>query len=106
MITAMPSYTRKVQIPGKKSQELYDLISIEINQFMEKLSMGQFEIKNDPEGKQVHLKSSMVTATLSCLEECLELNAQLSLMAIPFRSKIDQGIDRWLSKMFNLTINS
>lgn len=106
MIETMPSYTRKVQIPGKKSEELYETVSKEIQKFLVKLSVGQFEIENKPDAKQVHLKSSMVTATLSCMEECLELNAKLSLMAVPFKSKIDQGIDRWLAKTFNLTSSS
>lgn len=103
MIERMPSYTRKVQIPGKKSEELYQTVSQEIQKLLEKLSVGQFVIEKDPDEKQVHLKSSMVTATLSCTEECLELNAKLSLMAAPFKFKIDQGIDRWLAKTFNLT---
>lgn len=102
----MPSYTRKVEIPGKKSEELYQTVSTEMSRFIEKLSIGKFEIQNDPQGKQVHLKSSMVTATLSCKEECLELNAQLSFIAAPFRSKIDESIDRWLAKTFNLPMSS
>ena len=102
----MPSYTRKVQVPGKSAQELYDKISQEIEKFMEKLSLGKVEIERDADEKQVHLVSSMVTATLSCQEEQLELDAKLSLMAAPFRSKIDQGIDRWLAKTFNLPMSS
>jgi hypothetical protein len=98
----MPSYTRKVEIPGKNAQELYDTVSCEIQKFIEKLSIGNFEISHNPDSKEVYLKSSMVTATLCCQDQALELDAKLSLMAAPFRSKIDQGIDRWLAKTFNL----
>ena len=100
----MPSYTRKVQIPGKGSQELYDKVSSDIDRFMEKVGLGKFEIVRDAAKKQVQIKSSMVTATLACGEGSIELDAKLSLLATPFRSKIDEGIDRWLAKAFNLTV--
>jgi hypothetical protein len=102
----MPSYTRKVEIPGKSSQELYETVCAEIQKFTDKLSVGKFEISHDSSSKEIYLKSSMVTATLCCLDQALELDAKLSLMAAPFRSKIDDGIDRWLAKTFDLPTSS
>lgn len=99
----MPNYVKKVEIPGKNAQELYDTVAKEIEKFIENLSLGSFEIERKPEAKEVRLKASMVTATLSCGEECLQLDAKLSLLAAPFRSKIDEGIDRWLVKTFGLS---
>lgn len=98
----MPSYSRKVQVPGKTSQELYDKISQDIDRFLEKASLGKCDIRRDPGTKQVEVKHSMFSATLICTEGTIELNAKLSLLAAPFRSKLDQGIDKWLSKAFNI----
>lgn len=98
----MPSYSRKVEIPGKSAQELYDKVASDIERFMEKTPMGKMEIARDPAKKEVNLVSTMATATLYCKDGCLELEAKLSLLAAPFRSKLDDGIDRWLAKAFNL----
>lgn len=99
----MPAYSRSVKIPGKTSQELYDRISLDIEKFLSKAPIGRFEVARDPEQKQLKIKGSMFSATLVCLESQMDVNAQLSLMAAPFRSKLDQGITQWLSKTFNLT---
>jgi hypothetical protein len=98
----MPSYSRKVQIPGKKSQELYDKLSADIERFMEKASIGKTEISRDPAKKQISVKSSMFSATLTCADAEMSLDAKLGLLAMPFRSKIDDAIDRWLAKTFTM----
>jgi hypothetical protein len=99
----MPSYSKKVQIPGKSSQELYDKVSVDIDRFLEKAGIGKVEVERKAGSKQVLIKSSMVTATLSCVDGAIDLDAKLSLLAAPFKSKIDEGISRWLSKAFNIT---
>ena len=96
----MPSYSRQVQVPGKTSQELYDKVAQDIERFMSKSSIGKFDVARDAVAKTVSIKSSMVTATLACEEGSIRLNAQLSLFAAPFRSKIDEGIDKWIAKTF------
>ncbi|MGZ3697909.1 MAG: hypothetical protein ACXWPM_00965 [Bdellovibrionota bacterium] len=96
----MPSYSRKVEVPGKSSQELYDRISKDIERFLEKTPIGKFEITRDPSRKQVGVKSSMVTATLHCHDGLMHFDAKLSLLAAPFKSKLDAGIDHWIQKTF------
>ncbi len=102
----MPSYSREVKIQGKSSQELYDKISQEISKFLEKTPIGKHELILEPHRKEVHIKSSMITATLICREESVGLDARLSLLAAPFRSKLDEGIDRWIAKTFNVNAKS
>lgn len=100
----MPSYSRTVKIPGKSSQELYDKVAQDIDKFLSKgPSSFKFDIERDPQNKEVRLKSSMATATLVCKDGALELDSKLSLLAAPFKSKIDEGIDKWLSKTFNIS---
>ena len=97
----MPSYSKKVQIPGKTSQELYDKVSSDIDHFLGKIGVGKVEVERVPASKRVMIKSSMVTATLSCLEGAIDVDAKLSLFAAPFKGKIDEGITKWISKTFN-----
>ena len=98
----MPNYTRKVDVPGKSAQELYDRVSQDIDRFIEKISIGKYDLYRDPQQKKVTLKASMVTAVLTCTDGVLQLDAQLSLLAAPFRGKLDDAINRWLGKTFNL----
>jgi hypothetical protein len=101
----MPSFSREVRIPGKSAQDLYDQVSMGIERFMDKVLVGKYDIQRDPVKKCVHFKASMVTATLACTEEKLVLDAKLSLLAAPFRSKIDEGINKWIFKTFGIQIS-
>ncbi|MEN9723784.1 MAG: hypothetical protein RJB38_1770 [Pseudomonadota bacterium] len=97
----MPAYSKTVKIPGQSAQSLYERVSTDIDQLVERWGMThRMDLIRDPSGRQVTLKSAMVTATLRCSEECLVLDAQLSLLAAPFRGKIDEQIDRWVKKNF------
>lgn len=96
----MPSYNREVQVPGISSQELFDKVSTDISRFLEKTNTGSYEIERDASRKQVSVKGSMFSAVLSCTDGKISLDGKLSLLATPFKSKIDQGIDRWLEKAF------
>jgi uncharacterized hydantoinase/oxoprolinase family protein len=96
----MPSYSKKVSVPGKTSQELYDKLSAEIEAFLTKISLGDFDCKKDAGKKEIRVKGSLFSATLVCAEGQLVLDAQLSLLATPFKSKIDEYLDKWVKKTF------
>ncbi len=99
----MPSYQRQVEVPGRTSQELYDLIAQDIENFLSQSPIGKFDVERDPGRKEVRIRGAIFSATLVCQDSRMELNAKLSLLAMPFRSQLDEGINRWLSKTFNLT---
>ena len=96
----MASLHKKVQLPGKSAQELYDKVSSDIDRFLQKSGVTQFDLKRDPQKKVVTVDSKMVQATLQCTDGCMELNGKLSLLASPFRSKIEEGIEKWVKKAF------
>ena len=96
----MPAYRRKVEIPGKNAQELYDKIAGDIDDFLAKTTLGNFDLKRSPEKKQIQLKSSMFSATLTCSKGSISLEGQLSFLAAPFKSRLDDGIDQWLKRSF------
>lgn len=101
----MPSYTRCVEIPGKSAQDLYDKVSQEIERFLSKTPIGQYDLDRNASSKEVSFKSSMASATLRCSDGRLELDAKLSLFAAPFKGKLDEAIDRWIAKTFNLSVS-
>jgi hypothetical protein len=96
----MPSYSRNVAVPGKTAQELYDKVAVEIDRFLEKSGMGKFDVARDPAQKTISVKSPMFSAKLVCEDANLKLDGSLSLLAMPFKSKIDSGIDWWIGKHF------
>src|SRR5688500_11360072 len=100
----MPSYSRSIQIPGKSSDEIFSTISSGIDQFLAKgpSNFGKFDIDRAPDTKTVSLKSQYATAHLVCREGEVVLEAKLGLIASAFRSKIDEAIDKWVTKTFQL----
>ena len=100
----MASLNKKVQVPGKSAQELYDKVSSDIDRFLEKSGVTKFEIDRDASKKRVTIKSSMVNATLDCTEGCMTLEGKLSLLASPFKSKIEEGIAKWVMKAFQIKV--
>lgn len=102
----MPKFNRSVKVPGKSAEELYQRIAQDIDRFIEKgtLGVGSYDLKRNQDQKTVVVTHKLVTATLVCKENSLELEANLSIMALPFKSKIDEGINRWLEKTFQIKV--
>ena len=96
----MASYSRRIEIPGKSAQELFDKISGDIERFLTKSPIGKADVKRDPDKREVSITSSMFSANLICHDGAVEVSAKLSLFAAPFKSKIDDGIEKWLAKSF------
>ncbi len=97
----MPKYQRNVPIPGKTSSELYDRLSQDIDEFLKKITLGKVAIIKKPEEKKLHIQSPLLNAILKCEEGQIVVDAQLSLLAVPFRSRLDAGIDKWLARTFS-----
>lgn len=97
----MPSYSKKVDIPGKSADDLYQKLSSEIERFVQKAtSGGKYEITRNEAEKKFSIKSSLFSGDVKCEEGCMKLDLSLSLLAAAFRGKLDEGIDKWISKTF------
>lgn len=94
----MPKYSRKAEFPGKSAQELYQVLARDLERFLKKTPLGQFEIHHTPEKCEVFAESSLFSATISCQDGLIKLDGQLGLLAMAFKPKIDDAIDRWLKK--------
>lgn len=96
----MPAYNKKVTVPGKSAQELYEKITQDIDQMIAKWGLPNAKLTRDPAKKQIQLKAPMVEAVLSCTDGQLNLEAQLGLLAMPFRSKIEEQVNKWVNRNF------
>ncbi len=55
----MPSYSRKVALKGKSSQELYDKMSVDLERFLSKTPIGNAKVERFPEQKKLEAKSNL-----------------------------------------------
>jgi hypothetical protein len=99
----MASYQKKIQLPGKLADGIYDAVAGDIERFLAKSSLGSVDVTKDPAGKKVSFKSSMASGTLSAKDGELFVDISLSFLATPFKSKIDEGIQKWIGKTFGST---
>jgi hypothetical protein len=100
----MSKFSKNFPIEGKSAQEIYTTISNGIDHFLSKTPVGGHDIKRDEAAKQVSFKSSMASGTLTATDGALLVEVSLSLLATPFKSKLDEGVTKWLNKTF--AINS
>lgn len=96
----MASYSKTFQVPGKKADSIYSSVSNDIDRFLSKSPIGSYEVKRDDAAKKVLFKSSMASGTLSAKDEQLQVEISLSLLATPFKGKIEEGVTKWLAKAF------
>src|SRR4051812_6964050 len=100
----MPKYSRNVSIPGHAADALYQRVSADIEKFISKVPIGKYDIDRDASAKKVAFKSQLASATLLCMDNSIQIDVDLSLFAAPFRSKLDEGLNKWLAKAFNLQV--
>lgn len=96
----MASYSKTFPVPGKMADSIYNSIATDIDRFLSKSPIGNYDVKRDDAAKKVTFKSSMASGTLSAKDEQLQVEISLSLLATPFKSKIEEGVTKWLAKAF------
>ncbi len=101
----MPRYDKTFQIPGQSAEEIYQKIKPELQALLSKLSLEKLDLSQDDARLEFSLKSPQATLTLSCLDEELQLEGKLSLVASVFTGKINEGIERWLKDKFKTVVS-
>lgn len=97
----MPSHNKKFDIPGKDSTAIYEAICKNVDAFLAKASLGEYTLTKDDSKKSLSFKASMASGTLTAIDNAMKVDLQLSFLAVPFKSKIDEGIQKWLGKAFS-----
>jgi len=96
----MPAYKQKIPVPGKSAEQLFEKVSKDIGKLLAKYPIGEFKLEPVAGKKELLLKSGYFSAKISCLEGLIDIDGNLSLLATPFRGKIDSGIQGWVQKTF------
>jgi hypothetical protein len=96
----MASFSKKFPVPGKQAADIYSAVSSGIEFFLSKTPLGSCDIKRDDATKAVSFKASMASGTLTAKDNELHVDISLSLLASPFKGKIEEGVTKWLSKTF------
>ncbi len=96
----MASFSKKFPVPGKTAESIYTSVTSDIDRFLSKSPIGNYELKRDDAAKTVAFKSSMASGTLAAKEGELHVDISLSFLATPFKSKIEEGVTKWLAKAF------
>ena len=102
----MPSYHKRVEIPGQNASELYARVEKDMEKFLVTSTaglIGKLDVKKDPASHSIQVDSKLFNARLLCEDGAIDLQGKIGLMALPFRSKIDEVIDRWIAKHFQTT---
>ena len=96
----MASFSKTFPVPGKMADSIYTSVTTDIDRFLSKSPIGSYEVKRNDAAKEVAFKSSMASGTLSAKDEQLQVEISLSFLATPFKSKIEEGVTKWLAKTF------
>lgn len=96
----MASFSKSFPIPGKQADAIYTSVSSDIDRFLSKSPIGNYEVKRDDSSKSVSFKSSMASGTLAAKDGELKVDISLSFLATPFKAKIEEGVTKWLAKAF------
>jgi len=96
----MASFSKTFPVPGKDAAAIYSAVSSGIEHFLSKTPLGSCEIQRNEPTKSVSFKASMASGTLIAQENGLKVDVSLSLLASPFKGKVEEGISKWISKTF------
>ncbi len=94
----MANFSKTVSLPGKSADAIYSVISTEIDKFLGKTPIGNYELNRDDAKKSLAFKSSMASGTITAAEGEVKIDIALSFLATPFKGKIDEGIQKWLAR--------
>ena len=89
----VPKHFKRIELIGLKKEQIYAKAATDIERILGKLPLGKTDLKKNDSTLSFHIKASLVEADLTCIDGAMEFNGNLSLMAIPFRSKIDEMLE-------------
>jgi hypothetical protein len=97
----MSNYSKRIRVPGKSVDELYSRAAKGVEKILSQVGSG-YDVVRDEERHTMELNSKWVKAFLKVQNEEIVLDAKLSFLARPFKSKIDGWIAGWAEKEFGI----
>lgn len=99
----MAKFTKSFNVPGKTGEAIYQAIDENIEKFLSKTPLGEYDLKRDSAKKEINFKASMASGTIRAENDGVHVDISLSLLASPFKGKLEEGIHKWLSKTFGIS---
>lgn len=101
----MPAFKKTISVPGLKKDEIYARVKTEVGRAQEKLKdstnpLAKFDVNFRDEICEVGVKAKLFSGSLTFRDGQVEATFDLSILATPFRSQIDEQIDRWVTRAF------
>jgi hypothetical protein len=96
----MAKHQKTYEVPGQSADSIYQAISEQLDAFLKKTPLGDFTVEQNPAAKTVSFKAGMASGSLLAQDGKVAVDVKLSLLASPFKGKIDEGIQKWLQKAF------
>ncbi len=99
----MRKYAKEITIPGVSAQDIYQKVTDGMDDFLDKIPIGKLAVTRHDDTQSIEIESSHVVGTLECVEGLIRVSGKLSLLARPFRPRMDAAIDSWISSNFGET---
>ena len=94
----MPKLHKRIEIPGQSARDLFARIRSEMEQSLARAGVDGAKLSLRESECVVEVSHAMIAGTIRCHEGAIEVDAKLSLLATPFRSKIEGWFEAWGKK--------
>lgn len=104
----MAKLKKTFSVPGFDADSIYEKMIKDIDKWKtsNEAMLGKIEIQNDPSHNKLSFTSKWVSAHLFCEDNVITIEAELGLFAMPFKSKVEEGIAKWIQKSFQTKDNN
>lgn len=95
--------TIKFQPKGYSTEEIYQIVDSQLEHFLKKglpEAAGDYKLERFPEKKEMKLHSKWANGHLTVGEHSVQLSLELAWLAVPFRGKVEESLQRWFLKNF------
>ena len=98
----MPKFSKTFTLPGISADQSFTKITAEIERWKkaQESLMGNIALAQDSAKKEMSLESKFVNATLTCTDGAVTIAGDLSFFALPFKGKVEAGIEKWVHSSF------
>ncbi len=95
----MAAIQKTITLTGRSAAEIYELLARDLETWSKHSALPGIKIEPHPQEQTVRLQSQWVNANFRCFDGQIQVQAELSWMARPFRSKIEAQLDKWVQHL-------
>lgn len=95
--------TVKFQPKGYSTEEIYQIVDAQLEHFLKKGlpdAAGEYKLERFPEKREMKLQSKWANGHLTVGDQAVQLSLELAWLAVPFKAKVEESLQRWFHKNF------